>query len=125
MLQLLVDAEATAFIGAEPNQRTEARTNMRNGTREKLIATATGDITVKIPKVRSGSFIPSLLAPRRRVNVALHAVVMQAWIEGVSTRKVAFPADRRTARAASCGAGTAIQGQLVSSGCPARRQSCR
>jgi putative transposase len=88
MLQLLVDAEATAFIGAEPHQRSEARTNLRNGTRDKLVATATGDITVKIPKVRTGSFFPSLLAPRRRVDVALHAVIMQAWIEGVSTRKV-------------------------------------
>jgi len=88
MLQLLVDAEATAFIGAGPHQRSEARTNQRNGTRDKLVATATGDITVKIPKVRAGSFFPSLLSPRRRVDVALHAVVMQAWIEGVSTRKV-------------------------------------
>ena len=88
MLQLLVDAEATAFIGAEPHQRSEARTTQRNGTRDKLVSTATGDITVKIPKVRSGSFFPSLLAPRRRIDVALHAVVMQAWIEGVSTRKV-------------------------------------
>jgi putative transposase len=88
MLQLLVDAEATAFIGAEPHQRSEARTNLRNVTRDKLVATATGDITVKIPKVRTGSFFPSLLAPRRRVDVALHAVIMQAWIEGVSTRKV-------------------------------------
>jgi putative transposase len=88
VLQLLVDAEATAFIGAEPHERTEARTNQRNGTRPKLIATATGDITVAIPKVRSGSFFPSLLSPRRRVDVALHAVIMQAWIEGVSTRKV-------------------------------------
>ncbi len=88
MLQLLVDAEATAFIGAEPHERSEARTTHRNGTRDKLVATATGDIRVKIPKVRSGSFFPSLLAPRRRVDVALHAVIMQAWIEGVSTRKV-------------------------------------
>ncbi len=88
MLQLLVDAEATAFIGAEPHQRSDARTNLRNGTRDKLVATATGDITVKIPKVRVGSFFPTLLAPRRRVDVALHAVIMQAWIEGVSTRKV-------------------------------------
>jgi putative transposase len=88
MLQLLVDAEATAFIGAEPHERTDARTNQRNGTRDKLVSTATGDITVKIPKVRSGSFFPSLLSPRRRVDVALHAVIMQAWIEGVSTRKV-------------------------------------
>jgi putative transposase len=88
ILQLLVDAEATAVIGAEPHQRTATRTNQRNGTRDKLVATATGDITVKIPKLRSGSFFPSLLAPRRRIDVALHAVVMQAWIEGVSTRKV-------------------------------------
>ena len=88
MLQLLVDAEATAFIGAEAHQRSEARTTHRNGTRDKLVSTATGDITVKIPKVRSGSFFPSLLTPRRRVDVALHAVIMQAWIEGVSTRKV-------------------------------------
>ena len=88
MLQLLVDAEATAHIGAEPHQRSEARTTQRNGTRDKLLSTAAGDITVKIPKVRSGSFFPSLLCPRRRVDVALHAVIMQAWIEGVSTRKV-------------------------------------
>ena len=88
ILQLLVDAEATAFIGAAPHERSEARTTRRNGSRDKLVATATGDITVKIPKVRQGSFFPSLLAPRRRVDVALHAVVMQAWVEGVSTRKV-------------------------------------
>ena len=43
---------------------------------------------MKIPKVRTGSFFPALLAPRRRIDVALHAVVMQAWVEGVSTRKV-------------------------------------
>jgi putative transposase len=88
MLQALVDAEATAFIGAAPNERTATRTTQRNGTRDKLLATATGDLTVKIPKVRTGSFFPSLLAPRRRIDVALHAVVMQAWVEGVSTRKV-------------------------------------
>ncbi len=88
MLQALVDAEATAFIGAGPHERTPTRTTQRNGTRDKLLATATGDLTVKIPKVRTGSFFPSLLAPRRRIDVALHAVVMQAWVEGVSTRKV-------------------------------------
>lgn len=88
ILQLLVDAEASAFVGAQPHERSETRTNQRNGSRDKLVATATGDITVKIPKVRTGSFFPSLLAPRRRVDVALHAVIMQAWIEGVSTRKV-------------------------------------
>jgi putative transposase len=88
MLQALVDAEATAHIGAGPHERTPTRTTQRNGTRDKLVATTAGDLTVKIPKVRAGSFFPSLLAPRRRIDVALHAVVMQAWIEGVSTRKV-------------------------------------
>jgi putative transposase len=88
ILQELVDAEATAFIGAEPHQRTEARTTQRNGTRDKLVTTATGDLMVRIPKVRTGSFFPALLAPRRRIDVALHAVVMQAYVEGVSTRRV-------------------------------------
>src|SRR3954463_2489043 len=88
MLQALIDAEATAHIGAAPHERTETRTTQRNGTREKLVATTAGDLTVQIPKVRTGSFFPSLLAPRRRIDVALHAVVMQAWVEGVPTRKV-------------------------------------
>ncbi len=88
ILQELVDAEATAFIGAEPHQRTETRTTQRNGTRDKLVTTATGDVTVRIPKVRTGSFFPALLAPRLRIDVALHAVVMQAYVEGVSTRRV-------------------------------------
>jgi hypothetical protein len=47
MLQLLVDAEATAFVDAEPHQRSQSRTNERNGTRHKLVATSTGDITVE------------------------------------------------------------------------------
>ena len=63
IVQLLVDAEATAFVGAERHERSQTRTNRRNGTRDKLVATATGDIAVKIPKVRTGSFFPSLLAP--------------------------------------------------------------
>src|SRR4051795_6246164 len=88
MLQAVIDAKATAHIGAGPHERTQTRTTQRNGSREKLVATSAGDLTVQIPKVRSGSFFPSLLAPRRRIDVALHAVVMQAWIEGVSTRKV-------------------------------------
>lgn len=88
MLQSLVDAEATAHVGAGPHQRTDSRTTYRNGTRDKIVSTTAGDLTVKIPKLRAGSFFPSLLEPRRRIDVALHAVVMQAWVEGVSTRKV-------------------------------------
>jgi transposase-like protein len=50
-----------------------------------------GDVTVKIPKTRTGSFFPALLAPRRRIDVALHAVICQAFVEGVSTRRVDDP----------------------------------
>lgn len=88
MLQALVDAEASAAIGAAPHQRTEDRTAQRNGTRPKTVSTTAGDLTVKIPKLRTGSFFPSLLEPRRRVDIALHAVVMEAYVHGVSTRKV-------------------------------------
>ena len=88
ILQELVDAEATAFIGADRHERSDGRTTQRNGTRDKLVTTTAGDLTVKIPKVRTGSFFPALLNPRRRIDVALHAVVMQAYVEGVSTRRV-------------------------------------
>lgn len=75
MLQELVEAEATAHIGAGPHERSEARTTQRNGTRDKVVTTGVGDLTVKIPKTRSGSFFPALLAPWRRLDVALHAVI--------------------------------------------------
>jgi putative transposase len=88
ILQALVDAEATTQIGANPYEHTPARTTQRNGTREKTVSTTAGDLMVKIPKLRSGSFFPSLLAPRRRIDVALNAVVMEAYVHGVSTRKV-------------------------------------
>ena len=88
MLQALVDAEATAAIGANPYEHTPSRTTQRNGTREKTVSTTAGDLMVKIPKLRAGSFFPSLLAPRRRIDVALYAVVMEAYVHGVSTRKV-------------------------------------
>jgi len=88
MLQALVDAEATAHIGAEPHERTATRTTQRNGSRDKTVTTGLGDVTVRIPKTRTGSFFPSLLAPRRRIDVALHAVICQAYVEGVSTRRV-------------------------------------
>jgi len=88
MLQGVVDAEAAAHIGAQLHERTDVRTTQRNGTRDKLVTTGVGDLTVKIPKVRTGSFFPALLCPRHRIDVALHAVVMQAYVEGVSTRRV-------------------------------------
>lgn len=87
-LQDLIEAEAAAHIGAAKHERTPERTAQRNGTRQKLVSTTAGDITVKIPKTRTGSFFPSLLQPRRRVDRALHAVICEAYVHGVSTRKV-------------------------------------
>jgi putative transposase len=87
-LQELIDTELTARIGAEPHQRTETRTNRRNGTRPRMLSTPAGDVELAIPKVREGSFFPSLLEPRRRVDRALWAVIMTAYVTGTSTRKV-------------------------------------
>jgi putative transposase len=87
-LQMLVDAEAAVHIGAAPHERTATRTTQRNGARDKTVSTTAGDLTVRIPKTRTGSFFPSLLQPRRRVDQALHAVICEAYVHGVSTRKV-------------------------------------
>ncbi len=88
MLQALIEAEATARIGAGLHERTETRTTQRNGHREKVLTTAAGDLELRIPKLRSGSFFPSLLERRRRIDQALFAVVMEAYLHGVSTRAV-------------------------------------
>jgi putative transposase len=88
ILQELIEAEATAVIGAGRHERTESRTNLRNGHRPRLLSTAAGDVELHIPKLREGSFFPSLLERRRRIDRALFAVVMEAYVHGVSTRKV-------------------------------------
>jgi putative transposase len=88
VLQQLIEAEATAVIGARPHERTDTRVTQRNGHRPKLVSTAAGDVELAIPKLREGSFFPSLLERRRRIDRALYAVVMEAYVHGVSTRKV-------------------------------------
>jgi putative transposase len=88
VLQALIDAEATEVIGAERYERSDSRTNWRNGNRDRLLATKAGDVDLKIPKLRRGSFFPSILERRRRIDRALFAVVMEAYVHGVSTRKV-------------------------------------
>jgi transposase-like protein len=88
MYQALIDAELTAVIGAGPWERSEARTAQRNGSRSRTLSTTAGDLELRIPKLRSGSFFPCLLERRRRVDQALFAVIMEAYLHGVSTRKV-------------------------------------
>ena len=86
--QALIEAELTAVIGAAPHQRTETRTGQRNGHRPRTLTTTAGDLDLGIPKLRAGSFFPSLLERRRRVDQSLFAVIMEAYLHGISTRKV-------------------------------------
>ena len=88
LYQELIDAEAAAFIGAGRFERSPERVVQRNGTRPKMITTTAGQLDLRIPKLRQGSFFPSLLERRRRVDQALFAVIMEAYVHGVSTRKV-------------------------------------
>ena len=87
-LQQLIELEVAAVLGADRHERSEERVGYRNGYRPRLLTTQVGDIDLQIPKLRTGSFLPSILEPRRRVDQALYAVVMEAYVAGVSTRKV-------------------------------------
>jgi len=88
LYQELIEAEAAVFIGAAPFERTSARTRQRNGSRPGTLTTTVGDLQLRIPKLRQGRFFPSLLERRRRVDQALFAVVMEAYVHGVWTRKL-------------------------------------
>jgi putative transposase len=85
VLQALIEAEATEVIGASPHERSETRTNQRNGARARLLSTKAGDVELKTPTLRRGSFFPAVLERRRRINRGLFAVVMEAYVHGVST----------------------------------------
>ena len=87
-LQDLIEAEVAAIIGADRHERTEERNNHRNGHRERQWDTRVGTIDLQIPKLRRRSYFPSLLEPRRMTETALLSVVQQAYVCGVSTRKV-------------------------------------
>jgi len=86
--QALIEAELSSVIGALPHERSSSRTTHRNGHRPRVLASTAGDLELRIPKLRSGSFFPSLLERRRRVDQSLFAVIMEAYLHGTSTRKV-------------------------------------
>jgi putative transposase len=87
-LQDLIELEASEVIGAGRYERSESRVTERNGSRPRVLTTKAGDVQLSIPKLRKGSFFPEILEPRRRIDQALHAVVMEAYVHGVSTRSV-------------------------------------
>jgi putative transposase len=88
LLQELMDAEVSAQIGAGRYERTSERTGQRNGYRTRPWDTRLGTLELAIPKLRTGSYFPSWLEPRRRAEQALVAVITEAYVQGVSTRKV-------------------------------------
>ena len=88
VVQQLMEVEVCELIGAEHGERSEERLTHRNGYRPRRWDTRAGEIELAIPKLRRGSYFPSFLEPRRRSEQALVAVVQEAYVAGVSTRKV-------------------------------------
>ena len=88
VVQQLMEAEVSELIGAEHGERSEERLTHRNGYRPRRWDTRAGELELAIPKIRRGSYFPSFLEPRRRSEQALVAVIQQAYVCGVSTRKV-------------------------------------
>lgn len=89
MIQTLMNAEADTLCGADYGQRSEGRTNQRNGYRQRPLDTRMGTLDLAIPKLRQGSYYPQwLLEPHRRSERALVSLVAQCYVSGVSTRKV-------------------------------------
>jgi transposase-like protein len=88
LLELFMDHEVREICGAEMGERTQGRMNQRNGYRERDFETRMGTVSLAIPKLRQGSYFPSFLEPRKRWEKAFVSVVCEAYIHGVSTRKV-------------------------------------
>ncbi len=99
MVQELMEAEVRTQIGAGRYERIEERTTQCNGYRLRPWDTRLGSMELAIPKLRTGSYFPSELSPRRRAEQALVSVVAEAYVQGVSTRKVEASSRRWVLRA--------------------------
>jgi len=88
-LQRIMDFDVENLVGAARHERSADRLAYRNGYRERTLETRLGSLDLKIPKLRSGeAYFPAFLEPRRTIEKALTAVIQEAWIAGVSTRRV-------------------------------------
>lgn len=88
LAQSLMEMEVSELTGADHSERSPERVNYRNGYRTRLWDTQVGAVELKIPKLREGSYLPSLIEPRRRIDKAMAAVIQEAYVKGISTRKV-------------------------------------
>ena len=86
--QRMMEMDAESLCAAAYGERSPERLNSRNGYRERLWETRAGSVDLKIPKLRSGSYFPGFLEPRRTAEKALAAVIQEAYVHGVSTRSV-------------------------------------
>jgi transposase-like protein len=82
-----MELEVEEHVGASRHERTTERTGQRNGYRDRNWDTRVGTVELSVPRTRDGSYFPSLLKPRRKAERALSAVVQEAYVHGVSTRK--------------------------------------
>ncbi len=88
VLQILMEADIEGLIGAGRRERSPDRLNYRNGYRDRTLDTRLGSLQLRVPKLRQGSYFPPFLEPRKITEKALVAVIREAWIGGVSTRRV-------------------------------------
>ena len=88
VLQIIMEADVDGVIGAGRFERSADRQTWRNGYRDRTLETRLGPLNLKIPKLRTGSYFPGFLEPRKTVEKALVSVIQEAWIAGVSTRRV-------------------------------------
>ena len=88
VLQIIMEADVDGLIGAGRHERSGERSTWRNGHRDRSLDTRLGTLNLKIPKLRTGAYFPGFLEPRKTVEKALVSVIQEAWIAGVSTRRV-------------------------------------
>jgi putative transposase len=88
LAEALMELEVSRHVGAGRHERTPERTGQRNGSRERAWDTRVGTVALRVPRVRDGSYFPALLEPRTRAERAVLAVVQEAYVGGVSTRRV-------------------------------------
>lgn len=88
VLQLLMETDVEGLIGVGRHERSPDRLNYRNGYRDRTLDTRLGTLALRVPKLRQGTYFPPFLEPRKMTEKALVAVIQEAWIGGVSTRRV-------------------------------------
>ena len=88
VLQLLMETDVEGLIGAGRYERSGERTTWRNGYRDRTFDTRLGALQLRVPKLRQGTYFPPFLETRKSSEKALIAVIQEAWIGGVSTRRV-------------------------------------